>query len=171
MNILAVKGITADWIHAGTLQGITIIAQNGQIAGWTIQGNTLISSDGTMVLDGSNNTITVNDSSGVKLMQIKNGGVTYFRPDENDVMKEIGSIGITKAFNADTYGITFNLKDGDAMTWSVYDSQAQGYVNKLRYEKNTDKLIFNCDIGIYSQQFAPTNIVVNGQTYTVLAKV
>lgn len=171
LNILAVKGITADWIHAGTLQGITIIAQNGQIAGWTIQGNTLISSDGTMVLDGSNNTITVNDSSGVKLMQIKNGGVTYFRPDENDVMKEIGSIGVTKAFNADTYGITFNLKDGDAMTWSVYDSQAQGYVNKLRYEKSNNKLIFNCDIGIYSQQFAPTNIVVNGQTYTVLAKV
>lgn len=171
LNLLAVEGIVADWIKAGTLQGITIIAQNGQIAGWTIQGNTLISSDGTMVLDGSNNTITVNDSSGVKFMQIKNGGVTYFRPDENDVMKEIGSIGVTKAFNADTYGITFNLKDGDAMTWSVYDSQAQGYVNKLRYEKNTDKLIFNCDIGIYSQQFAPTNIVVNGQTYTVLAKV
>lgn len=147
-NVLAAAGIIANWVSAGTLRGVSIIGESGRIGGWTISGNKLISADGTMVLDGNNNTITVNDSNGVKYMQIKNGGVTYFRPDENDIVREIGSIGVTKAADSDTYGVTFNLKDGDAMTWSIYNSANHSYNNKLRYEAADNKLILNCDLEV-----------------------
>lgn len=148
LNILSAAGIIANWIRVGTLSGVSIIGESGSIGGWTIDGNRLISADGTMILDGNSNTITVNDADGKKFMQIQNGGVTYFRPDHNDVMKEIGSIGVTKAADADTYGVTFNLKDGDAMTWSVYNQTAGNYNNVLRYEASNEKFILNGDLEI-----------------------
>jgi hypothetical protein len=160
-NVLAAIGIVADWISAGTLRGVEIIGTTGSIGGWTIQSGKLISADGTMVLDSNTNTITVNDENGKKFMHIKNGGVTYFRPDENDNMKEIGSIGVTKAANADTYGVTFNLKNGDAMTWSVYNSTTGFYNNVLRYEADNKKFIFNGDLEVNGNL---TSVKVNGAT-------
>ena len=159
LNILSAVGLIADWINVGTLSGIEIIGESGRIGGWTINGNKLISADGTMVLDGNSNTITVNDENGVKFMNIKNGGVTYFRPDENSVVKEIGSIGVTKAADADTYGVTFNLKDGDAMTWSVYNQLSGKYNNVLRYEASDKKFILNGDLEVNGNL---TSVKVNG---------
>lgn len=120
--------LNADIIKAGTLQGIKVIATTGSIAGWKIQSGMLVSNDGTFCIDSVNNRITVNDTAGNPLMRISTSGITYIRGD-----KEIGSIGITKGAESETYGITFNLKDGDAMTWSVYDKSQKVYVNKLRY--------------------------------------
>lgn len=147
-NVLAAAGIIANWVSAGTLSGVSIIGESGCIGGWTISGNRLISADGTMELDGNNNTITVNDQNGAKYMQVKNGGITYFRPDDNDNMKEIGSIGVTRAADSNTYGITFNLRYGDAMTWSVYNRTSASYNNILRYEASDRKLILNCDLEV-----------------------
>ena len=56
-------------------------------------------------------------------------------------MVEIGSIGVTKSATANTYGITFNLKGGDAMTWSVYNSSTGNYSNVLRYENGSFSFI------------------------------
>ncbi len=137
MRIIAVEGIIADWVRAGTLKGIEIIAEKGKIAGWTIKGNTLVSNDGAICIDSINNRITVNDTAGNPLMRISTSGITYIRGD-----KEIGSIGITKGAESETYGITFNLKDGDAMTWSVYDSTKKVYVNKVRYTQDNGFVVY-----------------------------
>lgn len=121
--------LNANLIKTGVLEGVKIIATLGSIAGWEMKNGVLVSSDGTIELDSINNVISFYDSNGVKLMSTNQSGLKFWRE-----ANEIGGIGITKAADADTYGITFNLKGGDAMTWSVYDSETGNYNNKLRYE-------------------------------------
>ena len=133
--------LSADLIKTGVLEGVKIIATLGSIAGWNIDGGMLVSSDGTFCIDSINNRITVNDTVGSPLMRISTNGITYIRGD-----KEIGSIGITKGAESETYGITFNLKDGDAMTWSVYDSTNEVYINRFRYDADNDNFVFYGDI-------------------------
>lgn len=119
--------IVADRITTGVLQGIKIIATIGSIAGWKMGNGVLVSDDGTMKLDSVNNTITVNNSDGNKLMTVSKDGIKFWRGDT-----EIGQIGI-RGGDTGQYGLTFDLIDGDAMTWSVYDKSQKVYVNKLRY--------------------------------------
>ena len=135
--------LNADLIKTGVLEGVKIIATLGSIAGWNIDGGMLVSSDGTFCIDSINNRITVNDTVGSPLMRISTNGITYIRGD-----KEIGSIGITKGAESETYGITFNLKDGDAMTWSVYDSTNEVYINRFRYDADNDNFVFYGDISV-----------------------
>lgn len=122
--------IVADRITTGVLQGIKIIATIGSIAGWKMENGVLVSDDGTMKLDSVNNTITVNNSDGNKLMTVSKDGIKFWRGDT-----EIGQIGI-RGGDTGQYGLTFDLIDGDAMTWSVYDSTEKVYVNKLRYTES-----------------------------------
>lgn len=122
--------IVADRITTGVLQGIKIIATIGSIAGWKMENGVLVSDDGTMKLDSVNNTITVNNSDGNKLMTVSKDGIKFWRGDT-----EIGQIGI-RGGDTGQYGLTFDLIDGDAMTWSVYDSTNKVYVNKLRYTES-----------------------------------
>ena len=143
LNILAVQGIIADWIRFGTLEGIKIIAEEGSIAGWKMDNGVLVSDDGTMRIDSRTNQITIYDSDGNRLMTNDKNGLRFWRNDT-----EIGSIAVTKGTNSETYGLSFNLKNGDAMTWSVYDEESSVYVNKLRYEKETKTLKVNGNISI-----------------------
>lgn len=122
--------IVADRITTGVLQGIKIIATIGSIAGWKMENGVLVSDDGTMKLDSVNNTITVNNSDGNKLMTVSKDGIKFWRGDT-----EIGQIGI-RGGDTGQYGLTFDLIDGDAMTWSVYDKSQKVYVNKLRYTES-----------------------------------
>ena len=122
--------LNADIIKAGTLQGIKIIATTGSIAGWKMESGVLVSDDGTMKLDSVNNTITVNNSVGSKLMTVSKEGIKFWRGDT-----EVGQIGI-RGGDTGQYGLTFDLIDGDAMTWSVYDKSQKVYVNKLRYTES-----------------------------------
>lgn len=122
--------IVADRITTGVLQGIKIIATIGSIAGWKMENGVLVSDDGTMKLDSVNNTITVNNSDGNKLMTVSKDGIKFWRGDT-----EIGQIGI-RGGDTGQYGLTFDLIDGDAMTWSVYDKNQKVYVNKLRYTES-----------------------------------
>lgn len=122
--------IVADRITTGVLQGIKIIATIGSIAGWKMENGVLVSDDGTMKLDSVNNTIAVNNSDGNKLMTVSKDGIKFWRGDT-----EIGQIGI-RGGDTGQYGLTFDLIDGDAMTWSVYDSTNKVYVNKLRYTES-----------------------------------
>jgi hypothetical protein len=41
-NILSANGISADWINAGTIDGVSAIIQNGEIGGFTISNGKLI---------------------------------------------------------------------------------------------------------------------------------
>lgn len=122
--------IVADRITTGVLQGIKIIATIGSIAGWKMENGVLVSDDGTMKLDSVNNTITVNNSVGSKLMTVSKEGIKFWRGDT-----EVGQIGI-RGGDTGQYGLTFDLIDGDAMTWSVYDKSQKVYVNKLRYTES-----------------------------------
>lgn len=129
--------IVADFITAGTLQGIKIIADVGSIAGWTMDNGVLVSSDGSMKIDSNGNTVDIyNDGS--KLMSVNKSGIRFWRNGA-----EIGSIGITKGVNGNTYGLSFNLKNGDAMTWSVWDEAQQLYVNRLRYTEADGLVVYD----------------------------
>lgn len=129
--------IIADFIAAGTLKGVKIIADKGSVAGWEMENGVLVSDDGSMKLDSVNNTITVNDSSGSKLMTVSKDGIRFWRGNT-----EIGQIGIRGGAEGN-YGLTFDLVDGDAMTWSVYDKNENVYVNKLRYTEKDGLTVYN----------------------------
>lgn len=129
--------IVADRITTGVLQGIKIIATIGSIASWKMGNGVLVSDDGTMKLDSVNNTITVNNSDGNKLMTVSKDGIKFWRGDT-----EIGQIGI-RGGDTGQYGLTFDLIDGDAMTWSVYDKSEKVYVNKLRYTEENGLNVSN----------------------------
>ncbi len=129
--------IIADFIAAGTLKGVKIIADKGSVAGWEMENGVLVSDDGSMKLDSVNNTITVNDSSGSKLMTVSKNGIRFWRGNT-----EIGQIGIRGGVEGN-YGLTFDLVDGDAMTWSVYDKNENVYVNKLRYTEKDGLTVHN----------------------------
>lgn len=128
--------LNADIIKAGTLKGVKIIADKGSVAGWKMENGVLVSDDGTMKLDSVNNTITVNNSDGNKLMTVSKDGIKFWRGDT-----EIGQIGI-RGGNTGQYGLTFDLIDGDAMTWSVYDSTENVYVNKVRYTQDNGFVVY-----------------------------
>ena len=136
-DFITAGGMSAERINAGTLQGVKIIGTTGSIAGWTMDKGVLVSSDGTMRIDSNNNTIDIYSDSN-KLMTLNKNGIRFWRNG-----KEIGNIGVTKGANTDTWGITFNLVDGDAMTWSVFDESQQVYVNKLRYTEENGLVINN----------------------------
>lgn len=137
LQVISAVGIIADYIKAGTLSGVKVIATSGKIAGWTIDSGVLVSSDGSMKIDSNGNTVDIyNDGS--KLMSINKNGIKFWRNDT-----ETGSIGITKGANGDTYGLSFNLKNGDAMTWSVWDEAQQLYINKLRYTEADGLVVYN----------------------------
>ena len=105
--------IVADRITTGVLQGIKIIATIGSIAGWKMENGVLVSDDGTMKLDSVNNTITVNNSDGNKLMTVSKDGIKFWRGDT-----EIGQIGI-RGGDTGQYGLTFDLIDGDAINLPI----------------------------------------------------
>lgn len=121
--------IVADFIAAGTLKGVKIIADKGSVAGWKMENGVLVSNDGSMELDSNTGKITVY-KFGNKLMTLSDEGIKFWRGDT-----EIGQIGI-RGGDTGQYGLTFDLIDGDAMTWSVYDSTNKVYVNKLRYTES-----------------------------------
>lgn len=137
LQVISAVGIIADYIKAGTLSGVKIIGTTGSIAGWTMQGGVLVSADGTMRIDSNNNTIDIY-SDGSRLMSVNKNGIRFWRNDS-----EIGSIGITKGADGDTWGVTFNLKNGDAMTWNVWDEAQQLYINKLRYTEADGLVVHN----------------------------
>lgn len=124
----------------GTFNG-KVTATTGEIAGWIIKGNKLLSVDGTFSIDSANNTITVDDVDGRKTV-ISKQGVKYSYGE-----KEIGQIGIRGGASGN-YGLTFDLVDGDALTWNVYDSENKVYLNKVRYTETDGFIIHNslfCD--------------------------
>lgn len=137
-NCITSGTMQAERIRGGILEGVRIIAQIGSIAGWNMQNGVLVSSDGTLKFDSINNTVTVYDTSGQQLMSLNKNGIRFWRDN-----KEIGNIGVTKGADTDTYGITFNLVDGDAMTWSVLDKVNNVYVNKVRYTEQDGLTISN----------------------------
>ena len=124
----------------GTFNG-KVTATTGEIAGWIIKGNKLLSVDGTFSIDSANNTITVDDVDGRKTV-ISKQGVKYSYGE-----KEIGQIGIRGGASGN-YGLTFDLVDGDALTWSVYDAENKVYLNRVRYTETDGLIVHNnlsCD--------------------------
>ena len=143
--------IVADFIKTGILQGIKIIAETGSIAGWTMENGVLVSNDGTMELDSVSNKIIVNDALGNKLMTLSKEGIKFWRGNN-----EIGQIGIRENADGTTYGLTFDLIDGDAMTWSVYDKSEKVYVNKLRYTEQEGLSLHN---NLWCEKFMGHDVV------------
>lgn len=121
-----------------------VTATTGEIAGWIIQGNRLVSVDGTFTIDSANNTITVDDTDNRKML-ISKQGVEYSYGEN-----KIGQIGIRGGASGN-YGLTFDLVDGDALTWNVYDAENKVYLNKVRYTEANGFVVhnkFSCDNGL-----------------------
>lgn len=129
-----------------------ITSTSGSIGGWTISGSTLTSADKSIILNSANDTITINSSDG-SYMKVRNGGLTFYQPN-NEAGEEIGTIGVTGNTENKTYGLTFNLKYGDAMTWSTYVFNEDGSIkvdengkthtlNKVRYTEDNGFVVYN----------------------------
>ena len=141
LKVLATEGVVADWIKAGTLQGIKIIADTGSIANWEIDGNTLVSADGSFKLDSSNNTLTVYDDNSDIKMQVGKTGVKYYQDG-----KYLGFIGTNRLSTTDKRGLVFDLDlEGDYMSWGVMEEAGGNYQQKFAYDRETDSFIFDCD--------------------------
>lgn len=123
--------IVADFIAAGTLQGIKIIAETGSIAGWEMKNGVLVSSDGSLKIDSQNNAIYVYDDDGNLLTKLNKNGVNMYRDGKN-----LGFIGTNKLSGTDDYGLVFDLnKDGQYMSWGVYNSETGLYDRILYYDR------------------------------------
>lgn len=72
--------ISADFITAGTLKGVMIIADSGSIGGWTIQANGIMSADGGVLLDGTGGIIET--KSGSELTEFSAGQIKMYSINE-----------------------------------------------------------------------------------------
>lgn len=132
-NVLAAVGIVADWINAGTISGLEIIAAIGKIAGWTMQNDMLVSNDGTIKFDSRNNTIRIYDTNRILQFSINQSGIHMYRDD-----KYIGMIGTSHLAGTNDYGLVFHLADeGDFMSWSVENTTTGVYQQKLVYSRTS----------------------------------
>lgn len=135
--------INADLIRAGTLQGIKIIANTGSIAGWTMDGDVLVSKDKNIRLNGNTNTIQVYDDDGKPVAMLTKLGLYLYKDGKN-----VGKIGTNKLVDTDKYGLVFDLDpDGAYMTWAVYNKDTGLYDTKLYYDRDSGFKI-NGDISI-----------------------
>lgn len=139
LKILAAEGIVADWIKAGTLQGVEIIAETGSIADWKMEDGVLVSSDGSLKIDSKNNTISVYDDDGNKLLTLDKSGVKFYRDGEY-----LGFIGTNKITDTDKRGLVFDLElAGSYMSWGVKEEEGGNYKQKFSYDRESDSFSFN----------------------------
>ena len=131
LNILAAVGIVANWIRVGTLSGVEIIAETGQLAGWRMQNNILVSDDGTIKLNSSDNTVSIYDDSGNLEFVLSKDGISFYR--EN---RFIGSIGTNKLVDTAKYGLVFDLDSGgDYIGFGVRQEGLDNYLLKFIYDR------------------------------------
>ncbi len=150
--IIAAEGIVADWVNAGTLKGVKVIATTGSIAGWKMENDVLVSDDGSLKIDSRNNTITINDDSGNKLIVLSKQGIKLYR-DNN----YLGFIGTNRIDGTDDYGLVFDLDlQGKYMSWGVKEEEGGTYIQKLAYYKDRG-FIISGDVNITGK------LIVNGQ--------
>lgn len=143
LKILATEGIVADWIKAGILQGIKIIANTGSIAGWTMDGDVLVSKDRNIKLNGNTNTIQVYDDDGKLVAMLTKLGLYLYNNN-----KSVGKIGTNYLVNTEKRGLVFDLdSDGDYMAWADYNKDTGNYDTKLFYDRDEGFKI-NGDISI-----------------------
>lgn len=143
LKILAAEGIVADWIKAGILQGIKIIADKGSVAGWEMDGDVLVSKDKNIRMNGNTNTIQIYDDDGKPVAMLTKLGLYLYKDGKN-----VGKIGTNKLVDTDKYGLVFDLDpDGDYMTWAVYNKDTELYDTKLYYDRDSGFKI-NGDISI-----------------------
>lgn len=135
--------IVADFITAGILQGIKIIADTGSVGGWTIDNGVLVSADGSLKLDSGTNSIKIYDDSGNLFARLNKSGITMYNEG-----KKLGFIGTNKIVDTDKRGLVFDLdSDGDYMSWGVHNDSTNLYDIKLSYERGSGFKI-NGDISI-----------------------
>ena len=155
LNVLAADGINANWIIAGILQGIKIIAEQGSIAGWEMDDGVLVSSDESMKIDSVNNIIRTFDSNGNEVLKISKNGI-----DISSGGNHIGQIGIATS-SSDGLGLSFALDDdGGFMSW-MFKNTFGAYSPVLRYsrtnglELGNDVLGTGLSVKIYGRRVVP----------------
>lgn len=155
LKVLAADGINANWIKAGILQGIKIIAEQGSIAGWEMDDGILVSSDGSMKIDSINNIIRTFDTNGEEVLRISRNGI-----DISSGGNHIGRIGIAMS-SSDGIGLSFALDDnGGFMTW-MFKNAFDAYSPVLRYsrtnglELGNDVLGTSLPVRIYGRRVVP----------------
>ncbi|MDD6488968.1 MAG: hypothetical protein PUG48_04025, partial [Clostridia bacterium] len=80
LQVISAVGIIADYIKAGTLSGVKVIANTGSVAGWTMDNGVLVSDDGSLKIDSKSNTIDVYSGDN-KLMSLNKSGIKFWRND------------------------------------------------------------------------------------------
>ncbi len=157
LRVLAAEGIIADWIRAGTLEGVEIIAQTGRIAGWVIDGDILVSADGSLRIDSLHNVITTYDDNHNKMVSIDKNGIQLYKDG-----RYLGFIGTNFIVGTNKYGLVFCLDtEGDYMCWSSKDTAGSSTYNiKFYYDRNNG-FVFNDDVSINGDLSVTGNIQCN----------
>lgn len=129
LNILAAVGIVADWIKVGNLNADLITT--GSLAGWKINGRTLVSPDGTIKLDAQNNRISLSD-----LVILNQLGMQILNQNGD----RIGSVSRTSINGEDHVGINLTEYCG-GFSLGVWNGSA--FASKFYYDADYDRFIFD----------------------------
>lgn len=109
---------------------VTAIA--GKIAGWTIDGQMLVSDDKTIRLNGYANAVLMYDYDNSLAIQLSKVGLYLFNSSGN-----IGRIETARPDDTGKNGLVFNLASaGDYMAWTVYNNEDGVYYTKLLYDRD-----------------------------------
>ncbi len=140
--------LNADLIKTGVLEGIKIIATAGSIAGWTLDGTKLVSSSGGIELDSHGGTGGLGSISIHNLMTLSELGIELYDLSGN----QLGGLG-RATINTGTeskYGIGITLTDNAKnFSVSVWDETRRVYVDKLRYDVDSDTIETFCTTKIH----------------------
>lgn len=141
--------LSADLIKTGVLEGIKIIATAGSIAGWTLDGTKLVSSSGGIELDSHGGVGGLGSISIHNLMVLSEGGIELYDLSGNQLLGGLKRTTILTSTES-KYGIGITLTDNAKdFSVSVWDETRRVYVDKLRYDVDSDTIETFCTTKIH----------------------
>lgn len=127
---LVIKNLTAT---NGTFSG-KINATSGEIGGWTIENNRLISD--YMIIDSTEGISTTISRNGYQGLKIRNTGISFYSQYEQN--RFIGQIFSTRNSSLGTYTLFIGGAQSDILALGTRKADGEGYSSSLTVSTNSE---------------------------------
>lgn len=127
---LVIKNLTAT---NGTFSG-KINATSGEIGGWTIENNRLISD--YMIIDSTEGISTTISRNGYQGLKIRNTGISFYSQYEQN--RFIGQIFSTRNTSLGTYTLFIGGAQSDILALGTRKADGEGYSSSLTVSTNSE---------------------------------